>query len=474
MELHNGKYLSLSSAHDSFMLPCRSRYMYTLDPDTIREQEGLILRREANISTLDFFHGSVASVSFGAFLHIPPKFVQFNPFSPIMFKGMSQTVEMMAVVNTLSDMVRNYDKADTTNADHMTRREQIKRKKWIAALARKAKIYTIPLIREMCAMANQEYLLEARRYSIEKRLSMYEAFCLNEKIYQLSKISPFMAITIAHRQLSGDDVEQLVSMPLKKLADQLGWNRNVLDIKKPYVAESAVRFSRYVDDAIGGDRNEWARVLANAPKKHGRKQHEYWSTLIPSLYVRIHSISIRNWAFKNMKSLSEHPDMIDWLDSCDHDNEALPEDMRWDRTLTFESALDRSIRWHGQRLEIYWGRKPEFEPDHVLCDPWFTEKKILKGKLTVLPLITPKMLIEESVLMNHCVGYGGYDRSISTGYCQIFSLRDNEGEPVATMEVLKGSGEYRIAQLRGHSNSCVPSGIESAVKRLISSLNKEV
>lgn len=65
---------------------------------------------------------------------------------------------------------------------------------------------------------------------------------------------------------------------------------------------------------------------------------------------------------------------------------------------------------------------------------------------TVVPYTRLSELVEEGRFFNHCVGTNGYDRRCYMAESAIFSLRDEDGERRATLEVDIGGGH------RGHFN----------------------
>jgi hypothetical protein len=66
----------------------------------------------------------------------------------------------------------------------------------------------------------------------------------------------------------------------------------------------------------------------------------------------------------------------------------------------------------------------------------------------VVRLLTPEALDWESGEMQHCIGNGGYDDSLSKNSIRFLSLRDARGKPHATLEVNDG----RVVQLQGKQN----------------------
>lgn len=59
-------------------------------------------------------------------------------------------------------------------------------------------------------------------------------------------------------------------------------------------------------------------------------------------------------------------------------------------------------------------------------------------------------LLDETTVMQHCVGEGGYDEAVESGTTKIFSLRDKAGRPHATIEW--NIPKNRVMQVKGKQN----------------------
>ena len=66
----------------------------------------------------------------------------------------------------------------------------------------------------------------------------------------------------------------------------------------------------------------------------------------------------------------------------------------------------------------------------------------------VVRLTSPESLADEGSRMHHCVGGYGYPEAVARGSCEIYSLRDRDGRPRATLEVEKG----QVWQAKGFAN----------------------
>jgi len=70
---------------------------------------------------------------------------------------------------------------------------------------------------------------------------------------------------------------------------------------------------------------------------------------------------------------------------------------------------------------------------------------------TAVRLFTEYALDEESKYMRHCVGDGDYDKDVENGRIQIYSIRDKEGMPHATIEVK----DNKIIECKGKTNRAI-------------------
>ncbi len=70
----------------------------------------------------------------------------------------------------------------------------------------------------------------------------------------------------------------------------------------------------------------------------------------------------------------------------------------------------------------------------------------LSDGMRIVRLTTPEALDFEGEYMGHCVGKGSYDDGVGSGSVQIYSLRDENGEPHATLEV---NGNKTVEQCKG-------------------------
>lgn len=76
---------------------------------------------------------------------------------------------------------------------------------------------------------------------------------------------------------------------------------------------------------------------------------------------------------------------------------------------------------------------------------------------TLVQLLSPAALDHESHRMRHCIGYGAYDEDLLADTARYFSVRDEDGFPRATLEIVpkdvNGSQYGQIKQFQGRRNS---------------------
>ncbi|AMD61646.1 hypothetical protein AWN88_22665 [Agrobacterium tumefaciens] len=68
---------------------------------------------------------------------------------------------------------------------------------------------------------------------------------------------------------------------------------------------------------------------------------------------------------------------------------------------------------------------------------------------TLVELLSPMALRKEGSFMRHCIGHGGYDWQLADPARHLYSVRDQQGTPLATLEI-HGSA---VRQFRGPKNA---------------------
>ncbi|MFQ6729434.1 MAG: PcfJ domain-containing protein, partial [Alphaproteobacteria bacterium] len=136
---------------------------------------------------------------------------------------------------------------------------------------------------------------------------------------------------------------------------------------------------------------------------------------------------------------------------------------------TFEMALSAADKWHEKIAE---GLEQRLKSKKIL------EKSLqgaefvmeLPGNMAAYKLTTSAALDFESEYMGHCVGSGGYDNGVADGTTQIYSIRDERGEPHVTFEVRGNS----IKQVKGKQNKCPVAKYMPSVQAFVRAKNFDI
>lgn len=75
-------------------------------------------------------------------------------------------------------------------------------------------------------------------------------------------------------------------------------------------------------------------------------------------------------------------------------------------------------------------------------------------------------LLDETTVMQHCVGEGGYDEAVESGKTKIYSLRDKAGRPHATIEW--NIPKNRVMQVKGKQNEAPIAKYQKMVDEFLS------
>ena len=129
---------------------------------------------------------------------------------------------------------------------------------------------------------------------------------------------------------------------------------------------------------------------------------------------------------------------------------------------TFEQALSAAQEWHeklAQNLE------QKLKAQEILKKSQVGARFVmaLPDGMSAYQLTTAEALDFESEFMGHCVGKGGYDQGVKDGSLQIYSIRDERGEPHVTFEVRDGV----IQQCKGKQNKAPIAKYMPAVQAFI-------
>lgn len=133
---------------------------------------------------------------------------------------------------------------------------------------------------------------------------------------------------------------------------------------------------------------------------------------------------------------------------------ALVEDHQRISRMSVPDAIRLSTEWHQQAMK---NAKDDIEGEDIQAVMTF------KDGYRIVRILTPKGLDRESTLCNHCVGKGGYDKSVANGSIKIFSLRDKDNNPHVTMDMR----DKNVLQIKGHGNNMVDPKVRHHVKDFI-------
>lgn len=122
---------------------------------------------------------------------------------------------------------------------------------------------------------------------------------------------------------------------------------------------------------------------------------------------------------------------------------------------TFAKTLAEAEKWHdiiAQKAEL---RKRNEAMYQASLAGTHSVMKWENG-MEIVQLTTPEALDYESEYMGNCVGKGSYDGSVKSGSIRIYSLRDADGMPHATLEVRKKEdSKDEVHQCKGKGNEAV-------------------
>lgn len=76
----------------------------------------------------------------------------------------------------------------------------------------------------------------------------------------------------------------------------------------------------------------------------------------------------------------------------------------------------------------------------------------LDGGYSIVRMLTPEALDNESVRMQHCIGHGSYDGKLRDSSNLYLSLRDRHGKPHITFEISVANDRFLVHQMYGKQN----------------------
>ena len=135
---------------------------------------------------------------------------------------------------------------------------------------------------------------------------------------------------------------------------------------------------------------------------------------------------------------------------------------------TVNGLAKASRRWHrllaAQRLQREWSSRVKQEGE--LYPAWNDLLGSIRfNDFEIVPLTSARELMQESITMNHCVGYAGYDQPCVQGNSRIFSIR-KDGRPQATTQLVRQGKRWQAVQTRGQRNAPADEAILEAAQHL--------
>ena len=130
---------------------------------------------------------------------------------------------------------------------------------------------------------------------------------------------------------------------------------------------------------------------------------------------------------------------------------------------TFEKAIVAADKWHYD-LAVKAQKQTFMAEDRQRMENGTEFVMDLGDGFKAVRLMTPEALDAESDKMGHCVGQGGYDRAVRSNAIQIYSIRDEKGEPHVTFEIQNNL----VKQCKGKADRSVVKKYLPYVQRFIS------
>jgi len=141
---------------------------------------------------------------------------------------------------------------------------------------------------------------------------------------------------------------------------------------------------------------------------------------------------------------------------------------------TFAKTLAEAEKWHdimAQKAEL---RKRNEEMYQASLAGTHSVMKWDNG-MEIVQLTTPEALDYESEYMGHCVGKGEYDSYVLNGEDKIYSLRDADGMPHATFQVVQyTNGKEWIHQCKGKGDKAPIAKYRPYIQEFIMAKNFKI
>ena len=209
------------------------------------------------------------------------------------------------------------------------------------------------------------------------------------------------------------------------------------------------------------------RAILHAISRHGAvpypttlhvmKQHilfeegdeEYWYPQDNSNIIALLDIIFREDA-RRRTPCAWTPDQLRDVTDYVHAMQTLNQPIR---STTWNGLLQATQDWHHHLNEIMQQQlwQQQLKAQHGYYPAWNSLlAQHRRGPHVVVPLTDALMLHNEGTAMHHCVG--AYGQRCAKGESRIFSIREPNGNPLATTEMELSNGRWYPAQTRGPHN----------------------
>jgi hypothetical protein len=309
--------------------------------------------------------------------------------------------------------------------------------------------------------ADQNALKMAHRFQFRYRYPIYRAAALSQRALQLAATFPVLAAALYSK--GNADAACLVEAgaPLHHVAAAMGIPMAVRKIK--------------AGAASGG------LLAAEIAARHPDLFHTCLPDSLPRAKLWLYATWFANnlagsdfmeWTAKHCLEISNDievmratlTDLSDWVTASRPDI-IIPGPISrrpWGRQfvtrpfsadMSLQTVTKLSAEWHEAVANNMDG------PDHPFPAPWCAAGQ--SGGYEIIPIASSGELYREGRAMHHCAGI--YEDKVQKGRCYLYSVRE-KGKRIATLELMRGSNQILIGQLRGPCNAQVPNAVVQAVR----------
>jgi hypothetical protein len=198
--------------------------------------------------------------------------------------------------------------------------------------------------------------------------------------------------------------------------------------------------------------------MESLPDNHfptnGRKRFAKW--LANAVYRQETDVNNNIDSVDNPEELRVYNNDVRYITDYFNGAQDIPQNI-WD--MTFQQVFDLSEEWHEQ-----------FKGNEDNAGPYETKDVVydFENGFTIVK-VPPQDLGTEGERMGHCVG--GYCDDVSAGRTIIYSLRDRNNNPHATIEVEKTRYESAVQQIKGKGNATPVKKYRPMIKQWLKTTN---